>query len=485
VTIEENPDNVIIYGSSGDPELFGALPNYATDHNYLEKNYLINFDTLYESHTYRVVSVCYVNDNAEYGEVQDFYKSARFEDSAAFENFVIESKLRSITTVDADILPEDRFLTLVTDVGDWDGARIVVIARMLRDGETPEMASAMFKNNNAAVYPDQWFVVKGTEPTYDEALERDRWRNWLIAFQLDEETTNAINGGPSSQTGGGASEGNGIKINQDGSVLITVYMNDKLVSDTPASIVSQIVSYEMPAATSDEAIKALAVAVASKLRYDLEFSADAPSLSGVTPTDKVRRLVEEVIDQCVLYEGKVAQTLYFQLGYEYTYSASDVWGSEDIPYLHSVETVHDQKSDKQPAPIQVSLDTVKQRLERNFGITLSDNHNNWIKVTSHGGGGVVTGVSIDGQTTATGFQLMNIFTSEIKSPNFSVEWTDTGAGTFLSVQSYGNGHGVGMSEIGADLYASEQGWDFKQILEHYYTGVTIGKMDWQIGSTEG
>jgi len=39
---------------------------------------------------------------------------------------------------------------------------------------------------------------------------------------------------------------------------------------------------------------------------------------------------------------------------------------------------------------------------------------------------------------------------------------------------YGNGHGLGMSQWGAKGLA-EQGYDYKRILQYYYSGVTVGK----------
>ena len=56
----------------------------------------------------------------------------------------------------------------------------------------------------------------------------------------------------------------------------------------------------------------------------------------------------------------------------------------------------------------------------------------------------------------------------LRSPSFTVEYKDN-AFTFHVT---GYGHGVGMSQQGADYYAM-QGWDYVDILTHYYTGTTV------------
>ena len=56
---------------------------------------------------------------------------------------------------------------------------------------------------------------------------------------------------------------------------------------------------------------------------------------------------------------------------------------------------------------------------------------------------------------------------KINSAAFEVEYD--GQFTFTT---YGYGHGVGMSQQGADYYAM-QGWDYEEILTHYYTGTIV------------
>ncbi len=56
----------------------------------------------------------------------------------------------------------------------------------------------------------------------------------------------------------------------------------------------------------------------------------------------------------------------------------------------------------------------------------------------------------------------------MRSAAFDVEFD----GKTFTFTNYGWGHGVGMSQVGANGFA-KRGWTYKQILEHYYTGVEI------------
>ncbi len=472
IDMSSSPDNVVIYGNSGDPkQMFGPLLQY-TDLAYLETNYLINFHTLYADDRYRIVSVFYANSNTAMGDVQSFYLQSTFEDANAFTEFVIQAKMRSLVNIEADVVTGDKFITLVTDAPEWEGAKLVVVARQVRDGEWTEMTSAMFTQNIAAVYPQKWYDIKGTQPSHNELLERDKWLNWILA---NEKNAGQQNGGSQSTSGGVSSKNNKkdgyITKNKQGEVCITVYMNGAEVTDTPTAIISRIVAYEMSNTYEDEAIKAQAVATLSWIRYSYA-TIGMPEVSGTTPSDRITQLVASVINEGVFYNGEFAFATYFESAPN-TYSASDVWGLS-LPYLASVESKGDSSAPNYKKEVILPKDQLKQRLETYFGIKLSDNIQNWIKITSTTTGGLVTGVSIDGKVDTTGIDLSEKCLL-LKSPNFTVTFNDEGA-TFAVL---GTGHGVGMSKTGANYYA-KQGWTYQEILQHYYTGTTVDRFEWTV-----
>ena len=69
----------------------------------------------------------------------------------------------------------------------------------------------------------------------------------------------------------------------------------------------------------------------------------------------------------------------------------------------------------------------------------------------------------------SGNDIQNAF--NLKSNNFTVKYSDN---TFIFTVT-GNGHGVGMSQYGADFMA-RQGSDYEEILKHYYTGIAFEKI---------
>ena len=89
----------------------------------------------------------------------------------------------------------------------------------------------------------------------------------------------------------------------------------------------------------------------------------------------------------------------------------------------------------------------------------------WVTDTQRTTGGSIHSVTIGG-VTVTGAQARTIF--GLRSATFTLTYAD-GIFTF-SVTGFG--HGVGMSQYGADAMA-EEGKTYSEILQHYYTGVTV------------
>ena len=112
---------------------------------------------------------------------------------------------------------------------------------------------------------------------------------------------------------------------------------------------------------------------------------------------------------------------------------------------------------------------MRTRLERFTGGKLSDDPSKWLIVTEYEGGNYVKEVLIDGKYTATGIQIReNVMSYKLKSASFEVSYSD-GQFTFTT---YGYGHGVGMSQNGANFLA-KQGYTFEDILKFYYPGITV------------
>ena len=134
--ITAQTQNLLIHGHSMyDGSMFGLLTHYKKLET-LTKHPLIRFSTLWEEETYVVFAVLYVDPNAF-----DYYSHPGFASNAAFEAYIASVRDRSLYDIPIDFKPTDALLTLSTCI---DDARLVVLARKARPGETKdELVSAV------------------------------------------------------------------------------------------------------------------------------------------------------------------------------------------------------------------------------------------------------------------------------------------------------------------------------------------------------
>lgn len=237
--------------------------------------------------------------------------------------------------------------------------------------------------------------------------------------------------------------------------------------------VSQIVEGEMGSSFSVEALKAQAVAVYTYVKYQNK-SGGAPSLPMRTASEKVKNAVFNVLGQAIYYNGNIAFTPYHATSSGYTNSSAEVWGGS-YSYLTNVESIYDPTDSYKNRETIISLDTMKSSLEKYLGVTMDDTSpENWIKIDSKNSGGYVLKVTVtdaDGKVhTLTGRNIReNVLNYALKSHAFTVSYQN---GNFKFVTN-GYGHGVGMSQTGANGYAINKGWTYKQILSHYYPNTSV------------
>lgn len=233
---------------------------------------------------------------------------------------------------------------------------------------------------------------------------------------------------------------------------------------------------EMPASFEIEAMKAQAVAARSYTIYNVENGTkhnDAhicvlPNCCQgyVTPHEflsvgndpvaliKICNAVRATRGQVLLFDNSVIEATYFSASGGRTEDAQAVWGV-DIPYLQSVDSEEDDAAHIKTftfAEFCKSLDL------STTDVSIGD------PVYTKGQG--IEEVEING-TVYTGIQLRKYLDLRSTCITFSVD------GGEVKVITYGFGHRVGMSQYGADAMAA-RGCGYKQILEHYYSGVNIG-----------
>lgn len=189
------------------------------------------------------------------------------------------------------------------------------------------------------------------------------------------------------------------------------------VSGSALDIVSMVVFNEVSDSMNVEAIKAQAVAAYSYIKYKGGSAGDLYPRSN--PPKKVVDAVRQVLGEALYYDGSYALAMFGASSGGATASCYDIY-YEDIPYLRSVPSEYDEQCDPHYGTIvSLSAETVRNTLEANLGITLSDDPYNWIQVIE-GDGGYAASVIIDGQVTIKGSDLK--YYLGLKSPKFTCQY---------------------------------------------------------------
>lgn len=265
------------------------------------------------------------------------------------------------------------------------------------------------------------------------------------------------------------------------SFRVYVANSEKIEIMSSEDYIFGVVAAEMPALYEAEALKAQAVAAYSfavirraqnsEREYDIStdptldqsFISEENAIEkwgdkGEEYAKKIRSAVKAVCGQTVNYNGEVALTLYHAISSGKTENSQEVWGG-NYEYLCSVDSVWDKLSPNYLSSVSLSLDELNGKMGGSLDIA-----NKEIKLTSSKVGTVKT-INICGKELS-GEELREKLS--LRSANFTAQITDNTV-TF-TVKGYG--HGVGMSQYGAD-YMAKQGADYKEILKHYYKGTTV------------
>lgn len=176
--------------------------------------------------------------------------------------------------------------------------------------------------------------------------------------------------------------------------------------------------------------------------------------------EKICRAVDEVIGYEIVYEDEPVAAAFHAISPGRTESAENVWG-EEIPYLVSVESEGDSVSPKYRSSLTVNARELKAKL----GIDAEGAPEDWFGEPAYSEAGTLLSVTIAGKEF-TGQELRKLL--GLQSAAFTID-CDGGTVTF-SVKGYG--HGVGLSQYGADYYA-RQGMTWREIIAHYYPGTNV------------
>lgn len=177
---------------------------------------------------------------------------------------------------------------------------------------------------------------------------------------------------------------------------------------------------------------------------------------------RINKAVEETGNEVLLYNGKLIDAVYHANSGGKTEDAKYVWGTS-TPYLKSVDSPYDKLQDKN---YKASFYFGCKELTDKFGIEIKKPED--IEILQKSESGRILKLRV-GKETMDGIMVRN----KLNLPSTKLEITHEG--DIFTFISYGKGHGVGMSQDGANGFA-KKGFNYRQILKHYYQGVEIGNM---------
>ena len=250
-----------------------------------------------------------------------------------------------------------------------------------------------------------------------------------------------------------------------------------------------VVAAEMPAAFEEEALKAQACAartytvVRQASAHAAHPQADVCTDSGCcqayverqaaetrwgisagTYSTKISQAVADTDGLGILYQGAPIQAVFFSSAPGQTADAVAVWGSQ-VDYLKSVSSPEGDEVPNYRSQVVLTAEEVHSRVLSAYpGAGLSGDPSGWFGPPASSGG-VVTSIPVGG-VTLTGSQVRTLFS--LRSAAFTVAWD----GTSFTFSVTGYGHGVGMSQYGANAMA-KAGSSFRDILTWYYTGAQV------------
>lgn len=288
-------------------------------------------------------------------------------------------------------------------------------------------------------------------------------------IKKESSNSNIVNSGQTNSNTQVTNQGQTIKLKLNTGETINIALEDYVIG---------VVGSEMPALFNSEALKAQSVAART---YALKKTSMGATLTSTTSDqvyktndqlkamwgnsydtyyNKVKNAVLATKGEVMTYNGNYIDAVYFSTSNGRTEDPIYVW-SYTQPYLKSV----DSKWDIGTTFFNATKTISKSEISSKLGVNLTSISE--ITINSLTTGGRVNSVTIAGKEF-TGVQIRTLL--GLRSADFTV----SESGNNIVFTTKGWGHGVGMSQYGANGMANA-GYSYSQILKHYYTGISIVK----------
>lgn len=525
VNQKKESTNTIIYGHNmKDGQIFGELMNYK-GLDYYKKHPVIKYDSVYREGEYKIISVFVTNIYERDGAVWPYHDFIDG-DAAAFDNYVQQAVARSLINTTVDVKPGDKLLTLSTCSYEFKDARTVVVARKVREGESAKVDTDGAKMNPNPVMPGAYWAPSSSAPpvssssaatsreeessedeSSEESSEEEPSEEESSSMSSEESSSKPGSSKPDSSSSASSSKpprpsssseeepseeesSEDERIEEESSeeepssssedsreeeepppenANAPIAQSDTVSVDGNSmeafDAVCGIVMNETGGTYQPEAIKAQAVAVYSRLVARNGF---VSGMGTRTPSSTVKSAVREVWGQTVQSGSKTVDTYFYSTSAGMTNTAKEVWGGSLVGHNDNVDSHWDESSRYYGFETRMSKDTVIDKVYDKMDVDLSTvPEEEWFEVKTTTGGGYNEKMTVGGQKSTNGRYLRESVLG-LKSACF--EWDFSGNDVIFT--TYGYGHGVGMSQNGANEMAKE-GSSYKEILEHYYPGCRV------------
>lgn len=262
---------------------------------------------------------------------------------------------------------------------------------------------------------------------------------------------------------------------------------------TLAEYLWRVVAAEMPASFEGEALRAQAVCARTYTLWKQaagNHSADSADLCDRSTccqayithseaeakwadlaevyTARIANAVADTDGEILTYNGNPIQAVFFSSSTELTEDAAAVWGNS-VPYLQAVSSPEREEVPNYRSTVTLTAAQLKsQASAAGLGANLSGDPSQWITQISYTASGRVSSLRLGG-ISLSGAAARALF--GLRSACFEVEEQ---GGTF-TFRVTGYGHGVGMSQYGANAMATD-GAQWEEIVIHYFTGIEIEKL---------
>ena len=279
---------------------------------------------------------------------------------------------------------------------------------------------------------------------------------------------------------------------RDGGITLRVLKGDIVETMNLGAYLAGVVRAEMPASFEAEALKAQTVAARTYTLYKMKQGGNHGDTADLCTdpaccqayleeseagknwgeqADGYERKIEEAVratdGQVILYGGEPILAVFHSSSAGRTRAAGEVW-VKDLPYLQAVESPENGETiPNYYSRVEITKEAFQKRVQALWPeADLSAGAEGWLSQAVTDEAGSVETLRVGG-VQVKGTELRSAL--GLRSACFT--WEVQGEHLVFFVTGYG--HGVGLSQYGANRMA-ESGASWQEILTHYYTGVTVG-----------